>query len=151
MESAGGKLGPSQAGRLADDNRRQIIALARVQQRVVGERAGADDPRHLAPHEPLGLLRVFRLIADGDAQAGGDELAEIAFKLMVGEAGHGDRIFPFVAAGERQIEHSGGGFGVVEKHLVEIAHAKQQNRIPAGRLGVLILLHHRRGRHTGAW
>ena len=54
------------------------VARARVEQRVVGERAGRDDAGHFALDEPLGLLRVFDLLADGGAVAGGDDLGEVA-------------------------------------------------------------------------
>ena len=49
---------------------------------------------------------------------------------------------------KRQAQHAGRRLGVVVKHLVEVAHAKQQQRIGTRRLGVLILLHHRRGQHA---
>ena len=46
-----------------------------------------------------------------------------------------------------EAEHAGGGLGVVEEQLVEVAHAEQQQRIAGGRLGLVVLLHHRGGGH----
>ena len=78
------------AGRMRD--RGQEIARLRVEQRIVGERAGRDDPRHLALHESLGLLRVFDLLANRGAVAGGDDLGQVRIELMVREAGHRHRV-----------------------------------------------------------
>ena len=83
-KSPGRKLDPRQADRrplaVARGGAigREIVARARIEQRVVGHRAGRDDARHFALHEPLGLLRVLHLLADRGAIAGGDQLAEVA-------------------------------------------------------------------------
>ena len=108
---------------------RQVIALARIQQGVVGHGAGRDDPRHLAPHQALGQLGVFDLLADRRPHAGGDQLAQVAFQLVMGKAGHGDGVLALFAAGQGQVQHAGGRLGVVVEHLVEVAHPKQQQRI----------------------
>ena len=47
--------------------------LARLEVRRVGERAGRDDARDLAPDDALGLARILDLIADRDAIALADE------------------------------------------------------------------------------
>ena len=131
-------------------HRRQVVARARVEQRVVGDRAGRDDAGHLAAHETFGRLGVFDLVADGHSQPGSDQLAQVAFELMVGKAGHRHRVFALVAAGEGQVPAARAALlRVVEKHFVEIAHAKQQQRIGTRRFGVLILLHHGRNGHRG--
>ena len=118
-----------------------------IQQGVVGDGAGRDDPRHFALHQPLGQLGVFHLFADGRPEARGDQLAQVAFQLMVGEAGHGDGVVALVAAGQGQVEHAGGGLGVVVEHLVEVAHAEQQQGVGARPLRLLVLLHHGGGGH----
>jgi len=79
----------------------------------------------------------------------GDQFGEIRIELMVGKARHRDRVFPLVAAGERQPQHAGRRLGVVVKQLVEVPHAKQQQRIAADGLGVFVLLHHGSGGHGG--
>ena len=67
---------------------------------------------------------------------------------MVRETGHRDRILPLVAAREGQSQDPGGRLGIVMKKLVKIPHAKQQDRFATGRLGLLVLLHHRREGHA---
>ena len=47
-----------------------------------------------------------------------------------------------LAAGQREVQHAGGRLGVVVEHLVEVAHAKQQQRVGTRPLRFLILLHH---------
>ena len=59
------------------------------------------------------------------------------------EPRHRDRVLALVAAGERQAEHSGGGFGVFIEQLIEVAHAEQQQRVSGEFLGLLILILHR--------
>jgi hypothetical protein len=86
------------------------------------------------------------LLANGGAVAGRDDFGEVRIELMVREAGHGHRVVAFVAAGEREAQHACSGPRVVEEQLVEIAHAEEQQGIAAGALGLMILLHHRRGR-----
>ena len=147
-ESARRKLDPGHARRIARGHGRQEIALARIEQGVVGHGAGRDDPRHLAADEPLGQLRVFDLLADGRPHSGGDQLAQIALQLVVGKAGHGDGVFALFAAGQREVEHAGGRLGVVVEHLVEVAHAKQQERIGTRPFRFLVLLHHGSDGHS---
>ena len=142
QEAARRKLDPRQPHRVARRHGRQEIALARIQQGIVGDGAGRDDPRHLAADQPFGQLGVFDLFADGRPHPGGDQLAQVAFQLVIGKAGHGDGVFALLAAGQRQIEHAGGRLGVVVEHLVEVAHAKQQQRVGTRPLRFLILLHH---------
>ena len=48
------------------------------------------------------------------------------------------------ALGQRDVQRLGGGGGVVEEHLVEIAHPVEQQRIGMLRLDLQILRHHRR-------
>ena len=100
MKAAGGEVDPSQSGRaLRGHDGGQIVARARVEQGVVRDGSGADDPRHLAPHEALGLLGVFDLIANRDAKSGGDQFAEVTLQLMIGKARHRHGVLSLVAAG----------------------------------------------------
>ena len=66
------------------DDRQHERRLARVEIAGVGERAGRDDPRDLALDDALGLLRVFDLIADGDAEAPLDQPGEVAVGAWYG-------------------------------------------------------------------
>ena len=144
-EAARRNLHPGQADRIAGRNGGQVVALAGIEQGVVGDRAGRDDPRHFALDESLGQLGIFDLFADGGPEAGGDQLGQVAFQLVVGKAGHGRAVLALVARGEGQVEHAGGGLRVLVEHLVEVAHAKQQQGVGACPLGLLVLLHHGSG------
>ena len=91
LEQPGGQFDPGQADRLPRPSRRgegdEVVGLPRIEQAVVGERAGRDDAGDLAADEPaLGLGGVLDLIADGDAMAGLEELAEVVFEGVVREA-----------------------------------------------------------------
>ena len=99
-EPAGGDFHPGQPDRIARRDGGQVVALAGIEEGVVGDRAGRDDACHFALDQTLGQLGVFDLFADGRAEAGGDEFAQVAFQLVVREAGHGRAVLALVARGE---------------------------------------------------
>ncbi len=154
-EPACGKVGPGQSrfrlalfrpGHTVGDGG-QEVALARIEQCVVGQRARRDDAGDLAFHQALGQLRIFDLFADRGPITGGDDLAQVAVQLMMGESGHGNRILPFVATGQSQAQLARGGLRVLEEQFVEVPHPEQEQRIATRLLRVLVLLHHRRRGH----
>ena len=142
QEAARRKLDPGQPHGVARRHGRQKVARPRIEQGIVGDGAGRNDARHLAAHQPLGQLGVFDLFANGRPQSGGDQLAQVAVQLVIGKAGHGRGVLALLAAGQREVEHAGGRLGIVVKHLVEVAHAKQQQRVGTRPLRFLVLLHH---------
>ena len=144
-ETAGRQLHPSQPDRIAGGDGGQIVALARIEQGVVGHRAGADHAGDFTAYEALGLLGIFHLIADRRTVAGGDELAQIALQLMVGKAGHRRGVLPLVAAGQGKAQRAGRHLGVLEEHLIKIAHPEQEQGVGTRLLCFQILLHHGSG------
>ncbi len=126
-ELAGGDIHVRQAGAAIHARHRgQIIILARTHQVRVHGRAGRDHARDLALHQLLGELRVFHLVADGDAVAPLHQARDVALGGMVGHAAHGNgRAFFLVARGEGDLEFARGDDGVFEKQLVEIAQAER--------------------------
>ena len=46
---------------------REVVGAARIEQIVLGDRAGSDDTGHFTAHQPLGLRGILHLIADGGA------------------------------------------------------------------------------------
>ena len=48
------------------------------------------------------------------------------------------------ALGEHDAERARGDFGVLEEHLVEVAHPVEQQAVRIGGLDLDVLLHHRR-------
>ena len=86
------------------------LARARIEQRLLGQRAGGDHPDDGAVDHRLGaaLLRLGRaldLLGDGDAVAGPDQPREIGFGGVDRHAAHRDRRAVMLAArGQRDVE-----------------------------------------------
>ena len=110
----------------------EVIVPARVEQAVLGQGAGRDDPHDGALDRPLvaaaaRLGRVLDLLADRDLEAGADQLREIAVGGMHRHAAHRDVGAVVLAAlGQRDVERRRRRHRVVEEQLVEIPHAKEQ-------------------------
>ena len=84
------------------------------------------------------------MIADRDAVAHLNELAEVAFQLMMRKSSHRYWVRRvLISAGERQPDSFGSNFGIAMKQLIEVAHAKEEQGVATGRLCLIILLHHR--------
>ena len=102
-------------------HRGEKIVGAGDQQRILGERAGRDQPHHVAPHHrlgppPLRRLRVFELLGDGDTEALADELLQIFVRARHRHAAHRDvlaRVFP--ALGKLNAERARRLHRVVEE------------------------------------
>ena len=91
----------------------------------------------------FGLGGAFHLLADRHAKAFADQRQQIAFGSMDRHATHGDVLALMLAAfGQRDVQRFGSGHGIVEKHLVKIAHAVEQQRICVVRFKLKILRHH---------
>ena len=124
--------------------------LRRIEQRILGDRAGRDDAHDVALDHRLaaallGLGRVFDLLADGDLEALADQAREIGLVAVDRHAAHRDVLARVLAAlGERDVEGRGGLHRVVEEQLVEVAHAVEQQAVGMGRLDRQVLRHHRR-------
>ena len=68
------------------------------------------------------------------------ELAEIVGRGLDRDAGERHSI---AARGQGDVEDPRGELGVVEEHLVEVAHAEKENRVPVTGLDLPVLLHER--------
>ncbi len=148
---AAGEVEPGQPGladaaphRLLVHRHQEGIGLVR-QQRCVGQRAGSDDPDHLALDRALAGGRIADLLADRHRLAQLDQLGQILVDRMEGDAGHADRHAVGAAArGQRDVEQPRGLLGVVVEQLVEIAHPVEEQGVRMVGLDAQILLHHRR-------
>ena len=146
------------AGPLAEVYSRQEVVLLVVEHIVAHGHARrhqfGDAPLHHLVHLrkallaldllPL-LLRVFKLVADGHTLPRSDELGQVGVEGMVGKSrhlGHGCRP-SVVAARERDAQHACRLHGILAVGLVEVAAAKQQQRLRVLRLHVEELAHHR--------
>ena len=117
-----------------------------VQQPGIGQRAGRDDARDLPVDRTFGGGRIAHLLGDDHRLAQLQQPRQVLLGAVVRHAGHLDRAACRGAArGERDVEQPRSLFGVVEKQLVKIAHAVEQQHVGMLRLDAQILLHHRRG------
>ena len=129
---------------------REIIVAVGGKQRVLGERAGGDQPHHLAPHHRLAaalarLGRVLGLLAHRNAVAEPDQLVEIITGRMDRHPAHRNVLAEMLAAlGQGDAERPRRRFGIIEEQLVEIPHPVEQQRRRVGRLDLEILGDHRR-------
>jgi hypothetical protein len=117
--------------------------LAGVEGGGVELRARRDDAHHLAAHHPFGGLRVFHLLAHGDAETLLHEPADVGRGGMVGHAAHGNRgtVLVLRARGESDLERPGGRDRVFEEELVEIAHAEEEKCLRMLGLHPVVLQH----------
>ena len=119
-------------------NRAEIIRAIRFEQVQLAHCSRRDDLRDLTVHD-FSRLRFAGLIADRDSSSRLDEFRDIILSGVIRHAAHRHA----VAMGEREIEQTGRFLRVVEKELVEIAQAKEQQRVRRhARAQPLVLLHH---------
>jgi hypothetical protein len=113
------------------------------QQLGVGQRAGGDHAHHLAFDRPLGGGHVAHLLADGDRFTELDQARQVALDRVEGHAGHDDRLAGRLAAlRERDVQQPCGLFRIGIEHLVEVAHAVEQQCVRVPGLEGQVLLHH---------
>ena len=110
--------------------------------RRVGDRAGRDDPDDVAPEQLLGGPRRLELLAHRDLLARADEARDVAVGGVMRDAGHGC-VLP---RGERDLQEPRRELGVLEKRLVEVAEAEQQQVVGVPALELPVLPHHGRRR-----
>ncbi|KAF5032626.1 hypothetical protein DSECCO2_615280 [anaerobic digester metagenome] len=143
---ARGKIEPGKAARLlvlVPEQRAQIIVALGVEVGVLHHRAGGQHAGDGALDQPLGLARVFYLVAQGHLEALFQQLGDVPFHRMVGHAAHGHaQVGVGVAAGEGDLQFARRRFRIVEEHFVEVAHAVEQQRIRMILLDAQVLLEH---------
>ena len=126
-------------------HRRQVIVFVRPQQARIHRRAWCYHPRQFAPHQRLGQLRVFHLVADGDPVPLLDQPRDVGFRRVVRHAAHRNRrAFFLVARGERDLQVARGDHRVLEEQLVEIAQPEHQKGVRHLLLDAVVLPHQRR-------
>ncbi len=111
-------------------HRQQQIVPPLVQQRIVDHRAGCDNARNAALDQALGFTRIADLFSDRYRFAEADQLGQIAIQRMHRYARHRNRRACRLAAlGQRDVEQARRAPRVVVEHLIEVAHAEQQQQI----------------------
>src|SRR6185437_197213 len=88
-EIGGGEVKPGEAGGISGAmNGGQVVGLLGGEGGIESG-PGGEDPRHFAANDLLRQLRVFHLIADGDAEAFAQQAGDVALGRVVGYAAHG--------------------------------------------------------------
>ena len=148
-EIARRNIEPGQAKRRTDAAQRdQIIVAARVEQGFLGQGAMGYDPQYFARDNCLGtpllgFCGVFDLFAHRYFESRANKPVNIAIGGVKRDPTHRDVITLVAAAfGQRDAQRSRGFDRIVKKHLVEVAHPKQQQAFGVGPLDFEILFDH---------
>jgi hypothetical protein len=131
-------------GRAAGVHRYDVVVAIPNQPVVRQHRAGRDRLDHGSADDALGQFGIFDLFADRDAVAFGDQPPQVFRGRLHWDAGEWDFCCrAVIPRGERQPQLARGELGIVLEHLVEVAHAKKQDRLRVAGLDVTVLLHQR--------
>ena len=126
------------------EQRSDVVGAGRLESLCIADQARGSNFDDLAPHESFGLARILHLLGNRDRMARAEKPADIAFHRVVRHTAHGYRIGRVaIARGEHEIKQWGGDAGIVEKELVEVPHAVQQQGVAGLSLERQVLLHHR--------
>ena len=108
----------------------QASVFMLIQQRFVTDGARRNDTHDFARHRAFTGRWITHLLTDCYRDARIYQLYQVAVCGMKRDAAHGNGRASRLAAGSQgDIENVGGGFGVVIKQLIEIAHAVKQQLI----------------------
>ena len=136
------------AHRFAVRHEREQIAALALDDRALGRRPRREDAHHFSFDEAFGNRRIFDLIAKRDAKSMLDQLGDIAVGGVIRHAAHRRLVLlPLAARGEDEIENRRGFLGILEKHLVKVAEAVEEDGVGDLPLDVEVLLEHRRELH----
>ena len=127
----------------------EIVVCALVEQVALDQGARRDDAHHFAVDEPLARRRVARLLADRDLVALLNQPRDVAIDGVIGDARERHaKAAAHRLGGERDLQLARGELRVVVERLVEVAHAKEDDRMRVATLDLEILASD--GRHDGA-
>ncbi len=129
----------------------QIVASLGIEKRVLGQGSRRDEAHHVAAHHRFGAALprfggILELLGDGHAKADLDKALQILVRAMDRHPAHGD-VLPqmFAPLGEHDAKRCGGGNGILEEQLVEIAHAIPEQAVGVRCLNLKVLGHRRTG------
>ena len=136
-------------------NSRQPVGRARIEQCILGQRAGRNEADDVARNQHLrygcafrlgasfGFVRRFGLFGDCDPVAGADQAGEVAFGRMDRDTAHGHGLAaPLPPRSQRDVERRGSSFRILEEQFEEVAHAIEQQRVVRLFLQRKVLRHH---------
>ena len=139
MELPGGRIQRGVGERRDEADGRQEVVAPSVEAFLVEHQPGRDHLGHLPAEEPL-LPRFFHLLADGHLAALPDQLRQVRVAGVVRHPAHRD-VRILVARGQGDVEKARCADGVLEEHLVEVAHAEEEDAVAETRLDLHVLPH----------
>src|SRR5262245_13957316 len=121
-------------------NRPEVIRALRIKPAQFAYGSRTDDLRDFAIDNFAARLWLTHLITNGDALSGVDQSANVSLGGVIRHTTHRNA----VAFGQRYVQQNRRLLRVIEKHFVEIAEPKQQERVLGNAFPQpLVLLHHR--------
>ena len=76
-------IGRGVASSALDNDGRQVIALTRIQESVIGQSSGRNNARYVAAYKSLRFLGVLHLVTDRRAESRGDQFLQIVVQLCL--------------------------------------------------------------------
>ena len=152
-ELAGGDVDVCDPGTVAlDAERAEVVVALFVEERGLDDGSRRDNARHLTGHDPVHRL-IADLVNDGDLVSGVDQLGNVALHCVVGHPGEWDALATANGpGGEDDVAGLGDDLGILLKGLVEIAQAKEDDRLRISGFDLQVLPARRGGAgtcHTG--
>ena len=103
-------------------HRHNIIIFCLIKSLGVEIRTGGDHPDHFPLYNTLGFFRILHLLADRHLISLFHQTVDISIRCMKGDAAHGRPLLQAaVLSRQSQLQFSGHGFRILEKHLVKIS------------------------------
>src|SRR5580700_343180 len=125
-------------------NRRQKIILLTVEELLLDQRSRCDEPHDAATDETIRLGNL-KLFGEGDDESLLHELCEVSRQRVMRGPGHRNALSAAgLFARERDLQRAGDRFGILAVRFVEIADAREQDRLGMLRFHSEVLLEHRR-------
>ena len=125
-------------------HRHQEVVSAAPDDIVLEQRPRRDHPRHFAPNETLGLLRVLDLLAYRGSLPLLNQHPQVAPDGMMGNAAH--RNTPAVGHAttcQREFKQARADLRILPEHLIEVTHAEENQHIGVVAFGLRPLPVHR--------
>ncbi len=138
-EVAGGDVQESQSVcALADTDGGEEVVLLGPEVVRLQDQTRRHNADHIPLHDPFCLPRIFHLLADGDLESVLDEPGDVTGRGVPGYAAEGNGVLlPLVSRRQGDVQDGRRRDGVVEEHLVEVAHPEEENAV-----GILLLERH---------
>ena len=106
------------------------IIRAALEERLFHDHPGRHHAYDLAAHQPSCLRWILNLVAHGDAEAGAEQLADVALEGVIGHARQGETLaFSEFPGGQRDAEDGRDPFGILAEGFIEVAQPEEHDRV----------------------